>query len=266
METSDGKPEGESVPPAPKSSSPGPKSNPELEGYLAGLAHDPEKSPYKDDASDREWERGYRKGWKDSRLWHREWWRLKFWGVPAVIGSLMLGFLLGRNAWDHGDAKKELGARSDAGYPVARSNLSGVEERLDRLNTTIEKSCQSQPVTVVTPSEVRDTVTAQAAKQGSILSIALGNLIDDAAKTGKGVIKDVSDLKTKIVGAAVDSTTKIADGTAEALIKRFISKEGEKTMPENIQITVTQNNAATPAVRVPGRPPSQTTVCTGEKK
>jgi hypothetical protein len=174
----------------------------------------------------------------------------------------MLGFEMGRHAWVQDYAKKDPVPSLVAGQLV-QSNLSGVEDRLDRLNTTIEKSCQSQPVTVVTPSEVREAVTAE---QTPKLSLAIGKIITGAVDAGTGVIKDTQKFKEKIVNAAIDSTTKIADSTAEALIKRFIAKEGEKTLPENIQITVTQNNAATPTVRVPVRPTSQTSVCTTEKK
>jgi hypothetical protein len=269
METTEDKPGGEPVPPDEESIAPAPQPNPELEGYIAGLAHGLEVVPYKDDIRAREWERGYRRGWTEWRLASRAWWMLKFLGAPAALACLMLGFSMGRHQLNNIYDRREPYSIPSANR-VTQFNLSGVEDRLDRLNDTIEKSCQSQPVTFAVPSEVRAAVTAEQtaviAEQRPKLSLAIDGIITGAINTGTAVIKDADALKKQILKAAVDSTQKVVDGTSEALIKRFISKEREKTLPENIQITVSQNNGPAPTKRAPGPSPSQTTVCTAKKK
>lgn len=248
----------------------GPRSNPELEGYIAGLEYGPAGLPYRDDERVREWERGYERGRferrRDDLQKSRESLRERIlWGLLLVtvgFAGLMVGHFpeLYLNSQPNQSTKS---AVIDRVAPPAQADLSRVEDRLDRLNTNLERSCQPQSITLIPPSEVRAAVTEE---QRPILSSALDVAIQFAAKSGTAVVKDAVKFKEQIQTAAIDSTQKIAENTADALIKRYIAKEGEKALPGNVQITVTQNNSPTHAVRAPGRPTSQTSLCTVEKK
>jgi hypothetical protein len=252
-----------------ESAASGPRSNPELEGYIAGLEYGPAVRQYGDDERVREWERGYERGQferrRDDRQKSRESLRERIlWGLLLVTVGLA-GFMVGHfpeiyvKSQPNQSTKFAVGDRA----PSAQPDLSRVEDRLDRLNTNLERSCQPQSITLVPPGEVRTAVTEE---QKPIVSSALDVAIQLAGKSGTAVIKDAVKFKEQIQTAVIDSTQKIAESTADALIKRYIAKEGEKALPGNVQITVTQNNAPTPAVRAPGRPISQTSLCTLEKK
>jgi hypothetical protein len=81
-----------------KPTPPGPRANPELEGYIAGLAREPDPSSgYPDGASDAEWRRGYQKGWKHSRRSSAQFpisLLYTFFGITAAFIGL-LAFVLG---------------------------------------------------------------------------------------------------------------------------------------------------------------------------